>query len=315
LFEPRSIIQFYQSAAFAGYLLEQNLFDSIYENNNELRYFELWLLDYQVVMSSRNIFLHDPMSPVIMDRLASKLEERRANEVADLNILYLHLSENAFNKNETSKGIGYLQKIQPDKLLNSFQYKNFNFVNSYSLELVGKAIADLAANDQFDLAYSLLNVFKKEVNRSSLYAYASQLLSLRQKSPEIAKRLLDSSRTEMLRLDNPAVFQPNRHQVAMALMYMDPEKNSGEAYRIIKNSPNKFQAIFRFTGSDALHGNLYRAQQQVPSLTSTGDRSGFYRYIIEGFHLTKPNKTEWSKFKANELIFTRRFLPYINENV
>ena len=86
------------------------------------------------------------------------------------------------------------------------------------------------------LAYSLLNVFKKEVNRSSLYAYASQLISLNEKAPESARRLLDSARKEMNRLDNPAVFQPNRHQVAMALMYLDPEKNSDEAYRTIKNS-------------------------------------------------------------------------------
>ena len=140
------------------------------------------------------------------------------------------------------------------------------------------------------------------------------MISLKQKSPESAKRLLDSARAEMIRLDNPAVFQPNRHQVAMALMYMDPEKYSGEAYRTIKNSPNKFQAIFRFSKSNAFHGNLYKAQQQAPSLISTGDKAGFYKNIIEGFNLMKSEKSEWSKFKENENIFARRFLPYINEN-
>ncbi|MDP9229058.1 MAG: hypothetical protein M3O67_00130, partial [Bacteroidota bacterium] len=144
--------------------------------------------------------------------------------------------------------------------------------------------------------------------------YASQLISLKQQSSEVAQRLLDSARTEMNRLDNPAIFQPNRHQVAMALMYMDPEKNSSEAYRTIKNSPDKFQAIFRFSKAYAFHGKLYKAQQQVPSLISTGDKAAFYRNIIEGFNLTKSKKSEWIKFKENELIFTRRFLPYINES-
>jgi hypothetical protein len=102
--------------------------------------------------------------------------------------------------------------------------------------------------------------------------------------------------------------------VAMALMYINPEKNSGEAYRIIKNSPDKFAAIVRFSKSYAFHGMLYRAQQQLPSLISTGDKAGFYRNIIEGFNLTKPQNSEWVKFKENELIFTRRFLLYINEN-
>ena len=313
-FEPRNIFQFYYSPAFIKYILDHNLFDSLYKSSDEFKYFELWLLDYQVVTCSRDFFIQDPMPGMIMDQLALKLEERKANQSADLNILYLHLSELAFKQSEAEKGIACLEKIQPDKLLNSFQYKNFNFVNTYSFELVGKAIASLSDNNKFDLAYTLLNVFKKEVNRSSLYAYASQLLSLDHKSPGIAMRLLDSARAEMNRLDNPALFQPNRHQVAMALMYIDPEKNSGEAYRIIKNSPNKFQAIFRFSKAYAFHGNLYKAQQQVPSLVSTGDKAGFYRHIIEGFNLVKPKKIEWMKFKENQQIFNRRFLPYINES-
>ena len=313
-FEPRSIIQFYYSPAFIKYVLIQHLFDSLYETGDDLRYFENWLLDYQVIMCSRDFFKQKPIPGILMDQIASKLEERKANQSADLNILYLHMSEQAFNENETEKGITCLEKIQPDKLLNAFQYKNFGFVNTYSFELVGKGIAELSANNRFDLAYTLLNVFKKEVNRSSLYAYASQLLSLKKQSPEIARRLLDSARMEMNRLDNPTLFQPNRHQVAMALMYLDPGKNSDEAYRTIKNSPNKFQAISRFSKAYAFQDNLFKAQQQIPNLIATADKAVFYRNIIEGFNLKELKKDEWRNFKENEMIFNRRFLPYINES-
>jgi len=313
-FEPRSHLSFFNSYAFIKYVLDQNLFDSLYQSPDDLKYFELWLLDYHLVMSSRDFFLHDPMPGPIMEQLASKLEERKANQSVDLNILYLHLSDHAFNLKEADKGIAYLQRIQPDKLLNAFQYINFDFVNTYSFELVGKAIADLTVNNQFDLAYTFLNVFKKEVNRSSLYAYASQLISLDQQSPVAAQRLVDSARIEMNRLDNPAEFQPNRHQVAMALMYMDPEKNSKEAYRTIKNSFNKFEAIGRFSRAHAFQGNLYEAQQQAPLLISPADKADFFRSTIEGFNLAKTKKKEWKKFKDNELIFIRRFLPYVNEN-
>jgi hypothetical protein len=249
-----------------------------------------------------------------MDRLASKLEEGKANQSADLNILYLHLSDQAFYQGNAEKGIAYLRQIQTDKLLNAFQYKLLNFVNTYSFELVGKAISDLAANNQFELAYKLLNVFKKEPNRSSLYAYASQLVSLNKQSPEIAQRLLDSARVEMNRLDNPAAFQPNRHQVAIALMYINPEKNSTEAYRVIKNSGNKFAAITRFSRAYAFYDNLYKAQQQAPNLISAGDKSFFFSNSIGGFNLSQIKKKEWKKFKDNEPIFSRRFLPYVNEN-
>jgi len=313
-FEPRSLSLFYNSSAFIKYVLDHNLFDSLYESAEDFRYFELWLLDYQVLMTSRNVFLTDQMPGILMEQLAAKLEERKANQSADLNILYLHLSDQAFNLNQTNKGIEYLKKIQPDKLLNAFQYKLVGFVNTYSFELTGKAIADLTANNQFDLAYNFLNVFKKEVNRSSLYAYASQLISLNKQSPEQALRLLDSARVEMNRLDNPAVFQPNRHQVAMALMYQDPDKNSKEAYRTIKNSFAKFQAMWRFSKAFAIEGNLFNAQQQAPGLISPADNAGFLRTIAEGFSLIQPPKKEWKKFKSNELIFSRRFLLYVNEN-
>jgi energy-coupling factor transporter ATP-binding protein EcfA2 len=312
--EPRTIVEFYFSDTFIEYILGQNLFDTLYPGADELKYFEPWLSDYQIGMCSRDVFFREPMNYLTMEQLASKLEERNASQTADLNILYLHLGEYAFDKQENEKGIKFLKQIRPDRLLNSFQYKNFNFVNSYSLELVGKSVANLSANGQFDLAFALVNVFKKEVNRSSLYAYASQLVSLSKQSPETAQRLLDSAKAEMKRLDNPSEFQPNRHQVAMALMYQDPGNNSGEAYRVIKNSADKFQAIWRFSKAYALHGNMYRAQQEAPQLISAGDQSGFLLSAMEGFNLTNTPKMEWNRFKYNQLLFTRRYLPYVNEN-
>jgi len=118
----------------------------------------------------------------------------------------------------------------------------------------------------------------------------------------------------MNRLDNPSVFQPNRHGIAMALMYMDPSKNSKEAYRTIKNSPAKFQAIQFFSKAYALRGDLYKAQQQAPPLISTADNANFLYFILDGFNLTKPQKEEWKKFTDNEPFFNRRFLVYIDEN-
>jgi hypothetical protein len=59
---------------------------------------------------------------------------------------------------------------------------------------------------------------------------------------------------------------------------------------------------------------MYKAQKEAPQLISAGDNAGFLRSAIEGFNLTNPPKKEWKRFKDNELLFTRRFLPYVNEN-
>ena len=313
-FEPRSILQFYNSPAFIKYLLDQNLFDSLYDSGDEFHYFESWQLDYQIYMSFKNFFMCDPIPDSTLVQLTNKLEERKANQSADLNILYMHLADDAFNNNDSAAGIKYIGRIQLDKLLNAFQYKNYNFVNTYSLELVASAIDNLSVINHFDLAYRLLDVFKNEINRSSLYGYASQLVSLHRQSPAIARRLLDSASSEMNRLENPALFQPNRCQVAMAMMYIDPEKNEDDAYRTIKNSTDKYQAIQFFSKACAFKENLYEAEKQLPLLVSTGDKAIFLFEIIKGFNLTRPQANQWKKFNTNEFLFTKRYLPYTSEN-
>ncbi len=312
--EPRTIIQFFNSSSFVDYVISNNLFDALYENEADFNFFQLWFLDYQVVMSSLDWFFRDPIPFEKLDRLATKLEERNANQNSDLNILYLHLSEQAFNQNKVDQGISYLKKIHPDKLLNAFQYKNFSFVNDYSFKMLGKAIANLSSNNQFDVAYKLLDVFKKEVNRSSLYGYASQLITLRKQKSEMAQRLLDSAQIEMKRLDNPAVFQPNRHQVAIAWMYQDPGKNSKLAYQTIKNSSNKFAAITEFSRSYAMNENLYKAKQQAPGLISSADKSFFFVSIARGYASTKSPIKEWKKFQDNGFFFNQNYPIYVNEN-
>ena len=314
-FEPRGNVEFYTSSAFLNYVIDQNLFDKLYKNSDELKYFELWLFDYQVLMSSRDLFLHDQMPVNVMEKLALKLEQRKANQSIDLNTLYLQLSDNAFKNNNREKGINYLNKIQIEKLQNGFQTKTYDFINNYFLELIGNAMAEFIVNNNFDFAYQMLNVFKKGLNRSSIYAFASQKVILNNpKNKNEAQRLLDSSIVEMKRLDNPGFFQPNRHQIAIALMYIDPDKNSTEAYKTIKNNGDKFGAITRFSRAYATYGNLYQAQQQTPQLISAADKSFFLRNILEGFYHVNTKKDEWSKFNDNQLIFSRNPPVFLNEN-
>lgn len=316
-FELRSPVNFYGSPAFIKFILDKSLFNTLYKNANDFKFFETWLLDYHLIMTFNTFCLQEPMSGEILKQLAAKLEERNANQAADLNILYLQLSKFEFEQNQPHEGIESLRKIQFDKLLNAFQEINFTPMNDYSLELVGEAISNLTVNDQYDLAYQFINVFKKEINRSSLYAYASQFVSTNLQSPEHAQRLLDSAIIEMERLkmlDNPPVFQPNRHNVAIALMFRNSDKNSGEAYRTIKNSFGKFDAINRFSEAYASHESLYEAQQQMPLFISTADKASFLYFILKGFNLTKGQKKEWKKFLNNNPFFLRRFISYVNEN-
>lgn len=313
-FEPRSIIQGYNSALFVKYLIDQDLFDQIYAEPESLRYFELWFSDYHVAMSSRDWTQRDPIPFELLERIAATLEQRNAVQTIDLNLLYLHLAVHAFERYEVEEGIAYVKNIRTDRLLNSFQYANLFFMNSYSLELVASVLADLTVHDEFEQGYELVNVFRLAVNRSSLYGHASTIASNNGMPAEVANRLLDSARVEMIRLDNPSLPQPNRINVAVAMMFADPEAHADEAYAVIKNSEEKFWAINFFSYALAFHGNLYEARQQIPDMVSTGDRTFTLTYIASAQNQPANNPPEWRRFYNNEFLFIRRFLQYIREN-
>ena len=313
-FEPRSLVLAYNSPLFVKYLMDQDMFDQTYADTESLRYFEQWFSDYHAMMSSRDLTLRDPMAFELMERIAYTLEQRAAVQNTDLNLLYLHLAVRSFERDEPDKGVEYMQKIRPDRLLNAFQYALIDFVNGYSLELLASAVAYLTVHDEFDLASNLVNVFRLEVNRSSLYGHASTLISDRGMPAEAASRLLDSARVEMNRLDNPNVPQPNRINVSVALMYADPRSNTDEAYAVIKNSEQKFWALYLGSRAEASHGHLYRSAQRIPDLVSTGDRTFFLAYIASARNNRAENPAEWGKFKNNEFLWIRRYLEYIREN-
>ncbi|NJN42656.1 MAG: hypothetical protein HC811_10915 [Flammeovirgaceae bacterium] len=98
----------------------------------------------------------------MLKKIYDQLNKRDASNFTDLNLLYLQLGNEAYLRGDKTLGFEAYQHISGDQLLNSFQYKNFNFVNTYSLELTALAVAHLSADNHFDEAYNLINVFKKK---------------------------------------------------------------------------------------------------------------------------------------------------------
>jgi energy-coupling factor transporter ATP-binding protein EcfA2 len=311
--EPRARTFFYNSAAFPAYLIESGIFEEMYSERDTHRYFEFWMQDYHATMVSRDWLFREPIASAIMGSLADHLQRLNASESADLNLLYIHLADAAFNSGNSEVGLANLRSIETDRLLNSFQYSLPFFINTYSLEMVAHAVANATLHGEIDLAFSLIDVFQQQVNRSSLYGYASQRLSLQYRAEEAAVQLIDSARTEMLRLDNPSVFQPNRLILSAALMYQDPENNRDEAYLVIKNSFNKFNAMRNFSKSHGFDGEFYEGISHIPDLVSSTDRLSFYYNILHGYNTNGEIDPEWETYYNNQFVFIRRFLPYIPE--
>ncbi|PWN05105.1 hypothetical protein [Rhodohalobacter mucosus] len=311
--EPRARTFSYNSAAFPAYLIETGLFGDLYSEPDTHRYFETWMQDYHASMISRDWLFREPIASSTLEILADQLELLNAAENADLNLLYIHLADAAFHRGNAEIGLSHLRMIETDRLLNSFQYSLPFFINTHSMEMVAHAVAHATLHGEIDLAHSLVDVFQQQVNRSSLYGFASQQLSLNYRAEDAAIQLIDSARTEMLRLDNPSVFQPNRLILAAAMMYQDPENNREEAYQVIKNSGNKFNAMFYFTESHGFNEEFFEGISHIPDLVSSADRLGFYYSILHGYNINGEIGPEWEAYYNNQFVFIRRFLPYIAE--
>ncbi|HNR05671.1 MAG TPA: hypothetical protein PKM27_00065 [Saprospiraceae bacterium] len=313
-FEPRGYLFQFNDPAFVDYILRQDLFKELYRTDQDIRPVQRWLNFYNAVSISRDYFLKEAIPADLMTGLAEKLEAGGFEQRNDLNLLYLHLGNTLSAQNKKEEAWRYYQKIQPQWVLNAFQYKGMNFLNTYSLEQYGIAIGHLFSSQHDQKALDLIGAFKKPVNRSSLYAFAAQQIILQDGQAEIYRRLIDSARSEMNRIDNPAAFQPNRHNLAIALMLDDPERNATDAYQIIKNSPGKLDALGRFGTALSRKGLLYKAWSEIPTDFSDEDRSWFLYKILYGYNHRIPTKPEWKCFEDNMVFVDRYFLPYINEN-
>ncbi len=313
-FEPRANLNIYNSGSFINYLLDHDLIDTLYKQERDLKYFEEWLLAYQNAMGASNWLIKDQLPVSLMERIELKIRQRDPRHNVDINILYLHLANREFNDQQGSKAISYAERINEANLLNSFQETNNGNTNSYTFELISNIVAGLGANNRFDLVSKLVNVFKKKPNRSSIYGYASQLLSLQRKDPVIARRFTDSAMAEMKRIDKPDFFEPHKAQIALALMFMDPLANEKEATGVIKNTQVRFDALYQYGETFAFHDKLYEATKRMPPLFSSGDQAYFLKYTIVGYNFRKEVDAKWKKFLDNEFILSRRYLPYVDEN-
>lgn len=315
--EPRSWNYTYVHPAWIQFLLKNGFFPTLYAGQPDLKFFEDWFVNYNGMMCTREYFYRNSIPFNTLTQLALALEEHNFHKTSDLNLVYLHLALAAFEQKDTALALQTIRKVDPQNILNAFRYKGLNFLNTYSLEIIALNMAHLTTCGEFEQINRLVNAFKKQVNRSSLYAHASLTLSQSdQNDPSLASTLLDSAQAEMKRIENPSSFQPNRLGVAIALLYQDPVNNKNKAYQIIKNSNVKFDAMFRFAQAEAHIGRLYAASQHIPQTVSSSDRGYFLYKILQGYNQhqsTLENKPEWKIFNENQLFTSRRYLQYINE--
>jgi len=306
----------HMSSAFMEHLIDENIFQKLYAGAIEQKYLESWLTDYHFHIFSAEVFLRSHASLEFMVKLEKALATMQASSNLDLNLLYLYTGYYALERNDQPFALTYYLKVKPENLGNIFNYRIFvDLIKSSSFILVGKAFTCLTENNKLQEADHLLSFFKKQANRSSLYAFAAREFVQKSLDQNRIQPMLDSARAEMLRVENINSVQPNRAFVGLAQVMNEPTDNSiSSAKALIKNQPFKFTVLQFLARVLSYRGELYKAMQMIPDNLSDSDRLFFLYSILKGYQEGSESKKEWEIYNNNAGLFNRiDYLNYVDE--
>ncbi len=314
--ERRSFFFFYYADVFLDYIISNKLFDFFYPGPDELALISAWLKDFNTKNFAPSSFFFKKPRYEILEKLDQELSRRKEDQAQDFNVLYLYLGLYALQSGKTQEMVRYYNKIQPKNFFNILRSKEFGpHVNDNSFRQIAWAIKGLTKTGHFEKARQFIAIFKNPMNRSTLYTFVANELIRENPGDSVAPQLIDSARMEMGRVENIGEDQPNREVLAHTLVMQSPSKNSEEAYRLIKNIPEKFNAMSNICRSYAFHGELYNAQARIPEFISDSDLAFFISCTLYGYaDGNLESKKEWENFNRNYPGRFVKYITYIDEN-
>lgn len=314
--EPRTFFYFYFSDVFMEYILNKQLLSSLYSGQDELNYLSLWLSDYNAKNFSLSSFAASKIRYEVLKKLADELGERKDAPSSEMNLLYLYLGRYAQQAGDTSSMLNYYTKVQVNKIFNLLHVKEFDGqINDQSFRLIAFAVIGLSKTGHLDQSSQFISMFKNPINRSSLYAFAANQLLHEHYEGNLIRQYMDSAKVELSRAENISEGQPNRQVYAQSLVMKSPSDNVSEAYKVIRNIPDKSMAVRNICRAYAFHGELHKAQSVIPAVVSDSDLANFLWFFLYGYEEGKAIlPKEWENFSEKYYSRQSLFIKYINEN-
>lgn len=314
--EPRGFMFFYYTDSFMKYVLKNSLFDSFYGTSTELSFLSFWLRDYHQKSWVMLYFTGNFMSYDVMQELEASIAQHKDIGSVDLNFLHLYAGYEAQMRGDTTAMLTYYRRVNSANLLNLFRSKEYaGQVNGHALRLTSYAVKAFVQQGRMNEAHQLMAVFKKPINRSSLYAFAATRLQLERTNKNVVKQLMDSATIELGRVKNLTTGQPHRQVLAYAMTLDDPDARTTEANLLIKNLLGKSNAQRRIAHAHGFHSKLYSGLQNLPPLISDTDQSLFYWWLLYGYEMGTNHKPDgWQVFDQYQNRENIEWIGYIDEN-
>jgi hypothetical protein len=277
----------------------------------------MWFKDYNQKIWVPRYFVATPIRTEVFARLGEEISKHSEAGAADLNWMHLYAGRDAERAGDTTAMLRYYRKVNPSTFLNLLRSKEFPFqANGQALRLISHAVKAFARHGRFTEAYNLMVAFKKPINRSSVYAFASAALQLERGNDAVAQRLLDSAMTELKRVGPITTGQPHRQVMAYSMTLRDPENNAPAANMLIKNLNAKSIAQQRMAIAYGFHGKVFAGATNFPPLISDTDQVIFLRFLLYGYGRGLDiNPLPWMKFEYFTPLADTEWIGYIDENI
>jgi hypothetical protein len=314
--EPRTFFYYSFTDAFLEYILKNNLFSYLYSDPQDLTYISDWFSNYNSKNFVPFAFLAKKYSYQTLQKLELAIKEKSASRNVDLNLLYLYLGLDAQQIGDSAATLRYYSEIELEKIFNSFQTQEYGGqINDQSFRLIGFAVAGLSKYQHFDRAYEFIKMFKNPINRSSLYSFAAIILQQQHITGNVVNALIDSASSQANFAENITEGQPDKALLAISLVLQSPSQNEARALHLIKNIPEKADALQNICSAYAFNQEIYSAKENVAPLISASDQALYNWHILYGYAESKKRDTnEWKEYDKNYFSRFNLFIRYINEN-
>lgn len=307
-FEIRNLHFAFSTLSFVNYMVSKNVLDQFYQSDTDVASLTDYLVPFILAASNPVYSLRKKTEYANLIAWEAAIQKSAVLKTANLNLLYLYMSEQALLKDNKQDFLRLAAKINAD---NNF---NFQFDEAYAFKLYAQTVSGLFQYNLTDSAHQFINRFKNPINRSSLYAFTAAQFLTRNIHGEKVNTLLDSAYAEMKRVrpEDLAGGQPNRILIGFGLALQNDDTKLKEAYQVIKNIQNKSVPIRLISRAFAAKNELYKAVQNIPADASDDDKTQLLMEILYGYRQAE-HRPAWEYYNNQYPWATLNFIGYVHE--
>ena len=267
----------YHSDVVFNYFQKYKLLSKLYENGNDLQSIHSWIAKAFFTWPfppPGSIDNNYGVSDEVLNHVISFVDEHPQGKEFDKNLLYLILANRAFERGDTTYGMGYFKKFDQQNIARASDRYEY-IEKTFFLNMLKQLCINLAGIGRMESAISLTEKFAKNEEKVFAYIFMAERV-FRQHADPVTFVYLDSAFSKSAKVDFTIIpgDLDSRYNLILLLSRIGSERISNTAIDVLRDIPEgrKFDAILARVLGVAYEGNFYRSLTSMPStLTENQD--------------------------------------------